>query len=135
MPAPDPTLTDPLIGRIWLTPRIITTSTERIESFTQAVGGRSGTTAVTFPVIVQQAAMKAFLDDPECGIDRSRLVHGEQSFHLTRLPGAGDRLTGRLEVVATGELGRHRFVTVATTITTTSGNPIAEATAVLIVRG
>src|SRR5687767_2831621 len=46
----------------------------------------------TFPVLVTMAASRQIVDDPELGVDYSRVVHGDQRFAYVRPVVAGDEL-------------------------------------------
>lgn len=90
---------------------------------------------VTFPVVVQQAALDMLVADPEAGIDFSRVVHGDQKFDYTRPVVAGDELVGSLRVVKVQSLGGHTMVTAECSITDSSGAHVVTATSTLVIRG
>ena len=46
----------------------------------------------TFPVVITMGASRLVTDDPELGLDFSRVVHGDQRFEYVRPVRAGDRL-------------------------------------------
>ena len=64
--------------------------------------------AATFAVVVAQRAEAAVVDDPETGIDFSRVVHGEEGFVLHRPVVAGDVLVPTEDVI---EIRRGKKVT------------------------
>ena len=89
----------------------------------------------TFPVIVQERAMHVLLDDPESGIDYSRIVHGDQRFDYTRPIVAGDELHTTVVVTKVQSLGGHTMVTSESRIHDADGDHIVTATSTLVVRG
>ena len=89
----------------------------------------------TFPVVLGFRAGAAVTGDPELGLDYGRVVHGEQGFAYRRPPRAGDRLLAAARVAAIESKGRHELLTIATGITTEEGEPVCQATSLLISRG
>jgi acyl dehydratase len=89
----------------------------------------------TFPVVLGFRAGAAVTGDPELGLDYSRVVHGEQAFSYGRPPRAGDRLLAAARVAAIEAKGRHELLTIATNVTTEAGEPVCQATSLLISRG
>lgn len=89
----------------------------------------------TFPIVIQQAALAQLIEDPDAGIDFSRVVHGDQRFSYTRPIVAGDELTATLSVTSVKGLGGHSMVTSDTAITDASGAHVVTATSTLVVRG
>jgi acyl dehydratase len=89
----------------------------------------------TFPVVVSFRAGAAVSGDPELGLDYSRVVHGEQAFTYRRPIRAGDRLVATARPAAIETKGRHELLTIATRIATEDGEPVCEATSLLISRG
>jgi acyl dehydratase len=89
----------------------------------------------TFPIVITMSAAHSVIDDPEFGLDYSRVVHGEQHFVHTRPVRAGDRL----QVTATIEQVRvaagNELVTTRADVTTTDGEPVVTARSTLVVRG
>ena len=53
----------------------------------------------TFAVVVQEHTLAQLLNEPDAGIDFSRVVHGDQRFSFSRPIVAGDELTAQLESV------------------------------------
>jgi acyl dehydratase len=89
----------------------------------------------TFAVIVAQRSDARLVEDPEAGIDFSRVVHGEQRFVHHRPITAGDRLVATLHVDSVREAGGHAMVTTRSEIATEGGEPVCTATSTLVVRG
>ena len=89
----------------------------------------------TFAIIVSQRCEFQLVNDPEAGIDYSRVVHGEQTFQHHRPIVAGDRLVSVLHVDAVRSVGAHSMVTTRSEITTEDGEAVCTASATIVVRG
>jgi acyl dehydratase len=101
----------------------------------RALGHRDVIAPPTFAVLVAQRAEAAVVQDPEAGIDYSRVVHGEQKFTHHRPIVAGDRLVATPHVDVVREAGGHGMVTTRVEIATEGGEPISTAVSVIVVRG
>jgi acyl dehydratase len=89
----------------------------------------------TFPTVVALKASVAIADDPDFGMDYSRVVHGDQRFSYTRPVVAGDELVCRTVIEEITSRGGHDFVTTRVEIATPAGEPVVTAWAKLVVRG
>lgn len=89
----------------------------------------------TFAIIVSQRADAALVNDPEAGIDFSRVVHADQRFTHHRPVVAGDELTAAVTVDNVRPLGSGAMVTSRVEITTVSGEKVATTVSSLLVRG
>jgi acyl dehydratase len=89
----------------------------------------------TFPVVLSMRAGRAAYEDPELGVDYSRLVHGEQEFTYQRPVLAGDRLVATPTVVGIRSRGRHETLTIETAITTEAGELVCTARSMVVIRG
>ena len=89
----------------------------------------------TFAVVIAQRAEAAAVDDPEVGIDFSRVVHGEESLTLHRPVVAGDRLVPTLTVESVRAAGGHAMVTTRVDLADEDGAEVAAVRSMLVVRG
>jgi acyl dehydratase len=89
----------------------------------------------TFPMTITMAASRQIVDDPELGIDYSRVVHGDQRFRYTRPVVAGDELVCVNTVEDIVVRGGHGFLTTRTEVSTTAGEPVVTVWSKLVVRG
>lgn len=89
----------------------------------------------TFPITITMAASRQIIDDPELGLDFSRVVHGDQRFRYHRPVVAGDELVCVNTVEDVTNRGGHGFLTIRTEVTTTAGDPVVTAWSKLVVRG
>jgi acyl dehydratase len=89
----------------------------------------------TFPVIITMATNREIVDDPELGVDYSRVVHGEQRFAYSRPVVAGDSLVCVNSVDDIVSRGGHDFLTTRTDVRTEAGEPVVTVWSKLVVRG
>jgi acyl dehydratase len=89
----------------------------------------------TFPVIVTMGSSKQFIEDPELGMDYSRVVHGDQKFAYVRPVVAGDSLVCRNVIEEITSRGGHDFLLTRTDVTTEAGEPVLTAWSKLVQRG
>jgi acyl dehydratase len=89
----------------------------------------------TFAIVISMAADAQVVEDPEVGIDYSRVVHGEQRFVHHRPITAGDRLTCTTSIDKVRSAGGHSMVTTKGEIATVEGEPVCTAISTLVVRG
>jgi acyl dehydratase len=89
----------------------------------------------TFPIVVTGATMQQLLDDPDAGVDFTRVVHGDQRFTFTRPSGAGDELIATMTITSVKSIGGHSMVTSESAITDATGAHVVTATSTLVVRG
>ena len=89
----------------------------------------------TMAVRFSQQSERAYVVDPEAGIDFSRVVHGEQRFVHHRPITAGDEVIGATTVDAVRSAGGHSMVTTRTELSTTAGDALTTSTSTIVVRG
>ncbi len=89
----------------------------------------------TFPVVIQEQSLKLVIEDPEAGLDFSRVVHGEQRFVYQRAIVAGDELTSELMVASIKSLGGNQMITFNTEIFDAENQLVCTAISTLVVRG
>jgi acyl dehydratase len=89
----------------------------------------------TFPIVVSMSSGQLIVDDPELGIDYSRVLHGDQRFSYTRPVVAGDELVCVSSVEEIVSRGGHDFLTTRTQVATTAGEPVVTVWSKIVVRG
>ena len=89
----------------------------------------------TFAIAVSLGAAMVVLQDPDVGIDYSRVVHGEQRFTHHRPIRAGDRLVATATIEAVRSVGGNDLLTTRVDLTTEDGEPVCAATSMLVARG
>jgi acyl dehydratase len=89
----------------------------------------------TFPVVVTFWASRAIINDPELGIDYSRVVHGDERFTYSRPVHAGDSLTVTATLDAIRSAGGHDMLTSRCEVHTTDGEHVVTALSTIVVRG
>lgn len=101
----------------------------------RASGFREVVAPPTFAVVVAQIAEAAYIEDPEAGIDFSRVVHAEQSFEHFRPIIGGDELSTTLHVQSVVHRGPLTFVTTRAEIEDEAGRAVSTVISTLAVRG
>ena len=89
----------------------------------------------TFAIAVSLEAAMIVLDDPDVGIDYSRVVHGEQRFVHHRPIRAGDRLVATTTIDAARTVAGNDMLTARVDLATEDGEAVCTATSMLVGRG
>jgi acyl dehydratase len=89
----------------------------------------------TFPIVLTLRANRQVLDDPELGIDESRVVHGEQRFRYIRPVHAGDRLTCACHIEEISARRGYELLLLRTDVRTEDGDEVLTVWSRLVVRG
>jgi acyl dehydratase len=89
----------------------------------------------TFPFVLTFRASRVLIDDPDLGIDYSRVVHGEERFTYSRPIHAGDALTVTVTIDTIRSAGGHDMITSRDEVTTVDGEHVVTAISTLVVRG
>ena len=108
-------------------------SAAKIAEFAAATQWRGAGVPPTFPILLLNDAMLAFLAD--VGASLERIVHGEQRFAYQRPIVVGDELTATLRVASLRSLGGADVIGTVSTITDASGAVVCEAKATLVHSG
>lgn len=101
----------------------------------KAAGFQDLVAPVTFAVVIAQKAESQLIQDPEAGIDFSRVVHAEEKFTHHRPIVAGDELTTVLHVDNVVERAGLAMVTTRCEISDAAGSPVSTVISTLAVRG
>ncbi len=88
----------------------------------------------TFAIVMTLPAGWQVSDDPELGIDYSRVVHGEQRFVHARPIRAGDRLQVLVSIDDIRTAAGNDMVTTRADVVTVDGEPVLTAYGLLVVR-
>jgi acyl dehydratase len=88
----------------------------------------------TFAVVVTRDPQKAVIDDPELGLDFSRVVHGDQKFVHHRPILAGDRLSVVASVESARTVAGNDILTIRTEVSGADGAPVTTVRATLVAR-
>ncbi|SED60000.1 FAS1-like dehydratase domain-containing protein [Ruania alba] len=89
----------------------------------------------TFAVLIAQRAESEYIEDPEAGIDFSRVVHANEGFTHHRPIVAGDELHTAVHVDAVTERAGIAMVTTRCEIADGAGQAVCTVTSTLAVRG
>jgi acyl dehydratase len=89
----------------------------------------------TFVVALSAPAAHAVLDDPELGLDYTRVVHGEQAIELVADIHAGDTLVLTTRLIDIRVAGRHELVVTETKLARPDGRVPCTLRSVTVSRG
>jgi acyl dehydratase len=89
----------------------------------------------TFAIVLSLGAGDVVVEDPDVGIDYSRVVHGEQRFTHHRPIRAGDRLVATASVAAVRSVAGNDMLTTRVDLATEDGEPVCTTTSMLVARG
>ncbi|MDJ0316982.1 MULTISPECIES: FAS1-like dehydratase domain-containing protein [Arthrobacter] len=101
----------------------------------QALGHSDLVAPPTYAIIVAQRADALLINDPESGIDFTRVVHAEQRFTHHRAIVAGDELLAELHVDNVRGMGGGAMITTRAEISTLDGEAVATTVSAILVRG
>ncbi|WP_425859896.1 FAS1-like dehydratase domain-containing protein [Arthrobacter sp. TWP1-1] len=101
----------------------------------QALGHADLVAPPTYAIIVAQRADALLINDPESGIDFSRVVHAEQRFTHHKAIVAGDELVAELHVDTVRGMGGGAMITTRAEISTVDGAAVATTVSAILVRG
>jgi acyl dehydratase len=139
------------VGRTWPPTEPYQVGREKIREFARAIGATDAeyhdpaaaralgyadvVAPPTFPVIVTMATSRQIVEDPDLGVDYSRVVHGDQRFVYTRPVVAGDSLVCVNSVDEIISRGGHDFLTTRTEVSTEAGEPVVTVWSKMVQRG
>ncbi len=89
----------------------------------------------TFAIVLSLDAGTVVVEDPNVGIDYSRVVHGEQRFTHHRPIRAGDRLVATASVAAVRSVAGNDMRTTRVDLATEDGEPVCTTSSMLVARG
>jgi len=140
-----------LIGREYPARRTYEVSRELIEIFAEAIrddnpayhdpeaaralGYRDIVAPPTFLQVIGRRFGSTAYDDPELGLDKRFVVHGEQRYVHHRPVHPGDVLTGVTVLADIRDAGRNELFTIRQEVRTVEGEPVATIYNTLISRG
>jgi acyl dehydratase len=138
------------VGRSYPPPGVFEVGREKIKEFADAIGdpdpayrdpeharalGYADAIAPpTFLTGVTLDACHQVTDDPELGLDWSRVVHGDQRFDFHRPACAGERLTVEVTVDAIKSLAGNDLLNLRAEVRTVDGDPIQTVHTLLVAR-
>jgi acyl dehydratase len=101
----------------------------------QALGYPDVIAPPTFPIIMTLPAGWQVSDDPDLGIDYTRVVHGEQRFLPARPVRAGDRLQVIVSIDSIRSAAGNDLITTRADVATEAGEHVGTAYGLMVVRG
>ena len=140
-----------LVGRSYPPSAVYEVGREKIAEFAAAIGdpdpvyrdpGAARTAGhpdviapPTFAIVLSLGAADVVVEDPDVGIDYSRVVHGEQRFTHHRPITAGDRLVATASIDAVRSVAGNDMLTTRVDLATEDGEPVCTTTSMLVARG
>ncbi|WP_448615503.1 FAS1-like dehydratase domain-containing protein [Modestobacter sp. URMC 112] len=140
-----------LVGRSYPPSAVYEVGREKIAEFAAAIGDpdpvyrdpEAARTAghpdviapPTFAIVLSLGAADVVVEDPDVGIDYSRVVHGEQRFTHHRPITAGDRLVATASIDVVRSVAGNDMLTTRVDLATEDGEPVCTATSMLVARG
>jgi acyl dehydratase len=100
----------------------------------QALGHGDLVAPPTFAVVVTRGPQIAVIDDPELGLDFSRVVHGDQKFWFTRPIVAGEILLTTASVHSARTMAGNDVLTIRSDVADQAGAPVVSVFATLVAR-
>ncbi|OMQ15510.1 hypothetical protein A7K94_0208925 [Modestobacter sp. VKM Ac-2676] len=101
----------------------------------QALGHPDVIAPPTFAIVLTLGAGNVVVEDPDVGIDYSRVVHGEQRFTHHRPVRAGDRLVATATIDAVRSVAGNDMLTTRVDLATEDGEPVCTTRSMLVARG
>lgn len=101
----------------------------------RAAGYRDVIAPPTFAIVISMDVSSQAIDDPELGLDYSKVVHGDQKFLYSRPITAGDQLVGVLRIDTIKSAAGNDFLTTSAELSTVEGEHVVTATGMLVARG
>ena len=100
----------------------------------KALGHRDLVAPPTFAVVVTRGPQLSVIDDPELGLDFSRVVHGDQKFQFTRPIVAGEMLHTTASVHSARTIAGNDILTIRSDVADEAGAPVVSVFATLVAR-
>lgn len=140
------------VGRTWPPTEPYQVGREKIREFARAIGATEAeyhdpqaaralgyadvVAPPTFPIVITlESSRRQIIDDPELGMDFTRVVHGDQRFSYTRPVVAGDTLICVNSVESITSRAGQDFLTTRTEVIDEAGAPIVTVWSKLVQRG
>jgi acyl dehydratase len=89
----------------------------------------------TFAIVLTNSGVRQLVEDPDLGLDFSRVVHGDQRFAYHRPIHAGDVLTCVSCIEEITSRGGHDFLVARSEVTAEDGELVVTGWSRLVVRG
>ncbi len=140
-----------IVGRVYPPTEPYEVSREKIREFAEAVndpnpvyyaraaaqqlGHPDVIAPPTFAIVVTMRAGRQITEDPELGIDYSRVVHGEQRFVHARPLRAGDLVQVVASIEDIRAAGGNDIITSKMEVSTVEGELVCTALSTLVARG
>lgn len=105
----------------------------RVEAFRSLFDEPAGVPA-TFVTVAEFAVLPTIVDDPELGLDLTRVLHANQEYAFRRPLVEGETLTVRTRIESIRAMGGNRVLTIATELLGDDGEVAGTARSTMIER-
>ena len=133
------------VGRTYAPTEVFEVTQERIVAFAHALKTEPATVEVagssvlvaapTLPIAFTLRAGEALGEDPDLGLNWSRVVHGEQRFLYRRPLIAGDRLEITSTIESIRSAAGNDMISLRADIRTVDGEDVAQCWSLFVARG
>ncbi|MGH8794617.1 MAG: FAS1-like dehydratase domain-containing protein [Stackebrandtia sp.] len=127
------------VGRSLPPTKPVEVMAESVAAFASALGcdalAGGETVPPTFLISLTLPAADPLVDDPDFGLDFSRVLHREQRFSYARPLRTGERVVCAVTVESIKTVAGNDVLTLRTDVSTDSGDAVATAWTTLFVRG
>jgi acyl dehydratase len=106
----------------------------RVAAFRNVFGQTHGVPP-TFATAAEFATMPSVIEDPNLGLDFTRVIHGSQGYRHHRPMREGETLTATTRIESIRRKGTNGFLILVTEIADEDGRPVCTARSSLIERG
>lgn len=125
------------IGRTVAETPVVPVTAAAVAAFAAALGDESdGSVApATFLVSITMPAVEELKDDPDFGLDYSKVLHREQTFAFARPVRVGDSVKCAITIDDIKSVAGNDILNLRAEVTDPGGEPVATVTTVLFVGG
>lgn len=125
------------IGREVATTPAVTVTAEAVSAFATALGDTvdADVAPATFLVSLTMPAVESLKDDPDFGLDYSKVLHREQTFAFARPLRVGDSVACAITIDDIKSVAGNDILNLRAEVTDADDEPLATVTTVLFVGG
>ena len=107
---------------------------ERVRAFARAIGQQTEGVPPTFLTAAEFSVIPTIADDPDLGLDFSKVLHTEQRYDIHRPIQLGETLTIYARIGSIRQRGGSGFLTLITELRDSQGDLVATARSTLLER-
>jgi len=107
---------------------------ERVAAFARLFGQTQGVPP-TFAAVAEFTVFPQVIEDPDLGMDFTRVVHGSQEYEHHRPMRVGEALILTMQIESVNQKGANGFLTLCTRITDDLKSPVCTTRSSMVERG